>query len=148
MINYNIPQLLSKQMDEKSAVAKVDSLQQMAGTLSYPDRTRFIDQQCLHYITRSPIAYLSLHLKGVFRFFLDHGRWDLYTFFTGINLDQNAFNTLQNSYDHGGISSATSYLSSFPKAVVTYLLLVFILNLLLLIFFIRFLFNNEILKST
>lgn len=147
MINYNIPQLLSKQMDEKSAVAKVDSLQQMAGTLSYPDRTRFIDQQCLHYITRSPIAYLSLHLKGVFRFFLDHGRWDLYTFFTGINLDQNAVNTLQNSYDHGGISSATSYLSSFPKAVVAYLLLVFILNLLLLIFFIRFLFNNEILKS-
>lgn len=147
MINYNIPQLLSKQIDEKSAFAKVDSLQQMAGTLSYPDRTRFIDQQCLHYIAQSPIAYLSLHLKGVFRFFLDHGRWDLYTFFTGINLDQNAINTLKQSYDHGGISSATSYLNSFPKAVVAYLLIVFILNLLMLIFFIRFLFNKEILKS-
>ena len=88
MINYNIPQLLSKKMEEKSAVAKVDSLQQLAGTLSYPDRTKFIDQQCLHLIIQSPFAYLSLHLKGVFRFFLDHGRWDLYTFFTGINLDR------------------------------------------------------------
>ncbi len=147
MINYNIPQLLSKKMDDKSAIAKVDSVQQLAGTLSYPDQTKFIDQQCLHFIAQSPITYLSLHLKGVFRFFLDHGRWDLYTFFTGVNLDQNTITTLQKSFDSGGISSATSYIISFPKAIVAYLLLVFIMNLLLFIYFMRFLFNKYISKS-
>ena len=111
------------------------------------DRARFIDQQCLHWILESPLSYFELHIKGVFRFFLDHGRWDLYTFLTGVNLEQTSSTSLQKSYNENGLMGATNYIYSFPKVIIGYLLLVFFMNIILLISFIRFLFLKEITKT-
>lgn len=147
LINYNMPALLSRSVGEKTAVAMVDSIQQIAETFSYHDRAKFIDQQCFHWILNAPIDYFSLHFKGFFRFFLDHGRWDLYAFLNGVSTDQNNLNSMQKSYDKQGLSGANSYINTFPKGVIIYLLLVFIMNVILLISFLRFLFIRDISKG-
>jgi hypothetical protein len=143
MINYNMPQLLSKRMTETEAKAKIDSVENYASQLSYAQRSRYIDQQCLIWIKEAPLAYLSLHLKGFFRFFLDHGRWDLNAFVKGQgNIENQA--GIDSAYRKYGMRGASEYASKFPLLLIGYLLLVVIVNGILLFSFIRFLLMKSI----
>ncbi|CAN5464416.1 hypothetical protein BH11BAC2_BH11BAC2_18260 [soil metagenome] len=145
MINYNIPALLNLKQDQSITQTEIDSIQSIAATLNYPERARFIDQQCFLWIKKQTVQYIGLHFKGIISFFLDHGRWDLYQFFTGKTDEFNAVN-LRSVYTKDGMSGALHYIMGFSSLLVLYLALTILMNFILLICFIRFIFLHSVPK--
>ncbi|MEX0980771.1 MAG: hypothetical protein WD577_03685 [Bacteroidales bacterium] len=85
-------------------------------------------------------GYALFHLKGMVRFFVDPGRFDLYNFF-GIEKQQGK--GFLYHLNQGGLKGAWSYFISQPVLVVIALALIALVNLLRLFGFLAFLFNRS-----
>jgi hypothetical protein len=116
--------------DARQTIGKIDSISQ---TLSFPEANRYIEEQCFGIIKDNWLAYGIYHLRGVFFFFIDPGRYDIYQFF-------------EISQDHGffryitiyGLPGILKLLKEIPLAILVTLGLIFTFNIFLfmaLIFF-------------
>lgn len=81
LINYNIPPLLRKEMGETAARREIDSVQYLASGKIYSDKSRLIRKYSISKIADAPFTYSGLHLKGLFNFFFDSGRWEWRRYF-------------------------------------------------------------------
>ena len=83
---------------------------------------------CVAQIRRFPLAYLRFHLQGVGHFFLDPGRFDLYTFFGW--QAPTAGQGLTAAFSAGGYAAAWQYLRAQGPGILLLLLLVALANAL------------------
>lgn len=81
LINYNIQALLEQEYGRIESLRILDSLQNAVAAKSYKDRSHEIDQFSYTLIRQHPVNYFFLHCKGVLRFFIDTGRWELNHYF-------------------------------------------------------------------
>jgi hypothetical protein len=123
MINYNIPAVLNLHYDKAQTAQVMDSIQNFASTLSYAERTRFIDHVSIDIIQKDISGSIYLQLKGALMFFLDPGIWDLNYFFNGNSENKNLY---------------------FRAFLLLYKYFMVIINLLIFISIFRFAFLKEI----
>ncbi len=81
MINYNVYLLTEEIKGPEKAFAEIDSVQKAATMLPYPEQVELISSFCLNRIGEHPFRYMSLHLYGAWRFFMDPCNWELNHFF-------------------------------------------------------------------
>lgn len=83
LLNYNMPHLLDVVYGPEASAAMMEELQaEMTGQSYQIQRSmanQFVRQQVQHHFP----AYLMIHLKGMFKFFIDAGRWELELIFSG-----------------------------------------------------------------
>jgi hypothetical protein len=123
MINYNVPAVLNLHYDKTLTAQVMDSIQNFASTLSYPERARFIDNVSIDIIKKDISGAIYLQLKGALLFFLDSGSWDLNYFFNGSSGNKSLY---------------------FKAFLLLYKYFMVIINLLILISIFRFSFLKEI----
>lgn len=134
MINYNIPALIEQQQGREKAVLIIDSLQNAVSGLPYAERVDVIDSFCWKLILAAPVDYFLLHMKGLIRFFLDTGRWEIRNYFQP-DIHWQSLN------DAGG---SVEYLKQWSTAAIAYQIYCVVINLLLIYALIRFAFNKTI----
>lgn len=88
---------------------------------------RTIQAGCVEILTENPGKYLVYHVKGMINFFLDPGRFDLYTFF---QIESSQGGGLFDAYSSDGYAGIWAYLKKQPVAILFLLLLVTLLNAL------------------
>ena len=82
LLQYTTTHLLTSVEGPERAVAMTDSLLYASlATGSYAEHVSMIKSGCYAWIGEHPGAYLSLHLRGMAVFFLDPGRFDIWSFF-------------------------------------------------------------------
>jgi hypothetical protein len=132
MINYNIPALLEQRVSREEAAFIIDSLQNSVSGLTYAERAEEIDTYSRNLIQEAPLDYFLLHIKGMLRFFMDTGRWELRNYFQ-----------LQISWQSlGEAGGSAQYLKQWSPSAIVYQIYCVIINLLLLYALIRFAFNK------
>ncbi len=77
LINYDMPKLLSRRMTAEQATDSITWWQKQTEGLHYAQRALVIDSVCRTWIAQDRMGYTIIRLKGLARFFIDGGRWDL-----------------------------------------------------------------------
>ena len=85
-------------------------------------------------------GYALFHLKGMIRFFIDPGRFDIYNYF---GIERESGKGFLYHLNEGGLKGAWRYFISQPVLVIILLLLIALVNLLRLFGFLAFLFNRS-----
>lgn len=89
-----------------------------------------------------PVVFAGLSVFGTIRFFVDPGRWDVYTFFSE-KPEENP-EGFWGRWKNGGMKAAWDYVKSFPPAAVLFFSLAVLFNMLMATCFILFLLNPNI----
>ena len=83
MINYNVHEVLEYSYGEKQAAVFVSAMQDSASQkINYSQQAAFLQQEINKVLIEHPLSFAWIETKGVLRFFIDHCRYDLETFFT------------------------------------------------------------------
>lgn len=85
--------------------------------------------------------YLSYQMKGFANFFLDPGRFDVFTYLK-INPDNNK--GLQNAFLYEGYKGIFKYYLNLPLPILTYLTLIMLMNIIFIISLIFFIFEKKV----
>jgi hypothetical protein len=85
-------------------------------------------------------GYALFHLKGMIRFFIDPGRFDLYNFF---GIEKERGKGFLYHLNEGGVKAAWRHLLRQPVIIIAWLAMIALLNLLRLAGFLAFLFNRN-----
>jgi hypothetical protein len=138
LLQYNAYYSLVNSEGLDIAEQRVNQITDIADTMShYPDRYAFIQSSTMDIMAAHFPAYLKLHTKGMFNFFIDPGRFDLYSFL-GIEEREGKGKGLLYHYSESGYKGIFTYLSLQPIALLIWLLLIAALNGLKLLAAIRF----------
>lgn len=92
-----------------------------------------------------PVRFTFLQLNGMLQFFIDHGRWDMESFF--INPTYTQHEGWKSAWQKKGLSGIMNYIKSFGYIKFIYLTITLLVNIILSILFLRFLTNKSIDKS-
>ena len=143
MINYNVYlTLLQKNTPTQADSILADVYKQADAKGTYREYSEFIEGENMRLIKANIGSYFWLETKGIFNFFIDHGRFDLYCFFSMPPKEN--MNGIAYYYQQDGINGAVQYLKQFPLLLLIYLPLICLVNLFITICFILFLFNRKI----
>jgi len=143
MVNYNVYLTLAQKYSPDSAntiLADINKTALMKGT--YKDFAQYIEDENTRIIKENLPTYIWLETKGIFNFFTDHGRFDMYSFFS-LPPEEN-MNGLYWFYSHYGIKGVQQYLSQFPIGLIIYLPIIVLVNIFITLCFLLFLFNRKI----
>jgi dolichyl-phosphate-mannose-protein mannosyltransferase len=108
----------------------------------YKEYHEYLMQENYQLLWKYKVAFVLLSVKGVFQFFLDPGRWDLYSFFYEIPVENP--DGMYFYFKKNGIKGALDYLSHFPWALFLYMVVCVLINLFILLMFIAFLTDKTI----
>lgn len=140
LLHYNMAFFLQKQHGLAYADSVEKAIETQAGLQpTFRKQQEYINQACTRILTKNLWPYLQFHLKGVVHFFLDPGRFDLYTF---LNLQSQNAEGLLTIFSSKGYAGVINYLRTQPILILFYLVLIFIFNAIRLVFFIRSCFLN------
>lgn len=103
--------------------------------------SRCIDDEAISVIKKDPVAYGVFHLKGMIRFFIDPGRFDIYNFF---GIEEESGRGLLYRINNEGVRGAFSYLLEQPAVIIIWLMLIAFFNLVKAVGFLFFLFNRKV----
>jgi hypothetical protein len=109
---------------------------------SYKAYCEYVESSNAKIIKDNLPTYLWLETKGIFNFFIDHGRFDLYSFFDAPPTEN--MNGMPWYYRQEGIKGVLNYLSQFPIGLLVYLPIICLVNVFIAICFIFFLFNKKV----
>lgn len=144
LLQYNAYYSLVNSEGVDFAEQKINRITDIADTMShYPDRYAFIQSSAMEIMAAHFPAYLKLHAKGMFNFFIDPGRFDLYSFL-GIEEREGKGKGLLYQYSESGYKGIFTYLSQQPVFLLIWLLLIAAGNGLKLLAAIRFGFLQSI----
>ncbi len=130
LLQYNTYYSLLSDEGTAYADSVVDGIAYQADEMAdYAARESFIQTQCLHHLSAHKWAYFKLHLKGIGNFFIDPGRFDLYTFL-GREKREGKGRGLLYYYSKEGYTGIFSYLKLQPLGLVFLLVLIAIFNLI------------------
>ncbi len=143
MANYNVYLTLMQNHSPAEADKILDDVYKAAGTKdNYKQYSEYIEAGNSRIIRENLPAYLWLETKGVFNFFVDHGRFDMYCFFAEPTTEN--MNGATYYFSRDGIKGMQDYLSQFPLGLLIYLPIITLVNLLIALCFLLFLFNNKV----
>ena len=142
LIDYNLYYFLMKEEGEEFAQATLDSIRGNCNMESdFSKKASCLSEAATSYFRKDIIDYGVFHLKGMARYFIDPGRFDLYHFF---NVEPTGGKGFLHHLNKGGISAALNYLMEQGITMILLLLLIAFFNLLRLIGFVLFLFNRRV----
>lgn len=127
LMQYSAQNLLISLHGQETGTALADSI--WFAAKRQPDfaaQERFLQQECTAVIRAHPLRYAALHLKGMANFFLDPGRFDLYTFFGWQRAD--APQGLLAAFSQNGYAGIWAYLRQQQPAVLLLLMLILAAN--------------------
>ncbi|MBN1155344.1 hypothetical protein JXB12_10545 [candidate division KSB1 bacterium] len=137
LLNYNVRYLLTKKYGSDEANERIAQIETEAGRgdnyKAFYDR---IQDEAIRIIKQHPVEYGIYHIKGMFNFFLDPGRFEIYHY---LQIDQTT--SLMKLYHEKGYSGIYHYIKTMPVSIVLYLSVMFIVNSILFILFILFIIN-------
>ncbi|MEL7534532.1 MAG: hypothetical protein AAFN10_24715, partial [Bacteroidota bacterium] len=91
----------------------------------YGESQRYLQAACFEVINQHKGDYIFFHLKGMFNFFIDPGRFDLYHFFGWETVGGEG---LQIAFSRGGYGGVLNYLADQPLGRLIFLLLIALAN--------------------
>ena len=140
LVDYNLYYFLMNRDGEEAARAAKEQIYATCGEeKEYAKRAGCLTESATAVIREDLKGYTLFHLKGMARFFVDPGRFDLYNFF-GIEREKGA--GFLYHLNEGGVKAAWRYLLNQPVMIIAWLAMIALLNLLRLAGFLAFLFNK------
>ncbi|MFK7925296.1 MAG: hypothetical protein AB8H47_25295 [Bacteroidia bacterium] len=142
LLQYTTYNLLQNTYGSDVALHKADSI--LFASLDIPDYSesqRYLQGACFEVINEHKSEYLFFHLKGMFNFFIDPGRFDLYHFFGWETVGGEG---LQIAFSRGGYKGVLSYLAEQPLGRMAFLLLIALANAIKLLSLLIFPFLKRI----
>ena len=115
MVNYNVYLTLAQKYSPDSANSIIANISKAAtAKASYKDFAQYIENENNRIIKENLPTYVWLETKGIFNFFTDHGRFDIYSFFS--SPPEENMNGMYWHYSHYGINGVKQYIDR--KSVV------------------------------
>lgn len=140
LLQYTTTNLLVDVYGEKEGIHKADSILYLS--LSQPDyhsEQALLQSACFTVIGDNLGAYTRMHIKGVANFFLDPGRFDLWSFF---QLPPPETGFLQ-TFSEKGYAGILNGLLKLPLGWLLFLMLVLLANLVKITGLLFFLWNRR-----
>jgi len=138
LLQYNAYYTLVNSEGAEAAEQKINAITDRADQMEvYAERWNFIQSEAVEIITANLPAYLLLHAKGVVNYFIDPGRFDLYTFL-GKEKREGKGKGLLYHYSEDGYKGIFTYLAKQPLLILAWLLLIALANVVKLLALIRF----------
>ena len=142
LLHYNSYFLLQSLHGEQYADSTVSAINAQAASLpDFKQQQQYINQAANTIIFDNLFAYAKFHMKGIFTFFLDPGRFDLYSFF-GINRQDSVFLTHFSSSNFNGM---IGFLKTQPLILLLLLGIIAFFNGIKSLAFFLFCLNRKIL---
>ena len=141
LVDYNLYYFLMDRDGEDSARAVKEQIYATCDAQKdFKAQSECLTDSVTAVIREDLKGYALFHLKGMARFFVDPGRFDLYNFF---GIEKERGKGFLYHPNEGGFRAAWRYFLSQPVLVVIALLLIALVNLLRLFGFLAFLFNKS-----
>ena len=118
VVNYNLRMLLTALHGPARSAVLIDSLQNEMRDKPYPIQAAISEQYLRQQLTEHLPVYLKIHVTGMFRFFIDPGRWELEVWKNGWEKSENP-PSLSEAFQKGGIQEL---LHTGGKSIVTFTL--------------------------
>ncbi|MEM6347100.1 MAG: hypothetical protein AAF927_24665 [Bacteroidota bacterium] len=126
LLQYTTYNLLQNTYGPELALHKADSILYASLEITdYGESQRYLQGACFAVINQHKGEYVFFHLKGMFNFFVDPGRFDLYHFFGWETVGGEG---LQIAFSRGGYRGVLNYLADQPLARLIFLLLIALAN--------------------
>ena len=143
LLYYNANYLLQAQ-NPAQAEALIDSARARSESQpTFKARQEFMGRTGTEVLLNYPFAYAVFHAKGVFNFFIDPGRFDLYSFF-GPEVTGTGTEGFLTGFSKNGYAGVGSYLKKQPLGLIFLLLVAGLTGLAGLVFLVLFAFNHPI----
>lgn len=138
LLQYNVYYTLLSVHAEPYASEVVDGIAARADSMQdYRQRVSYLQDTCKAVLGAQAGAYAKLHFRGVFNFFLDPGRFDLYHAFGYDDAGVKSSGLLY-QFSRGGYSAVWTYLKEQPIGLLGLLGLVLLANAIRLLLFAAF----------
>ena len=143
LVSYNVYYFLMNQEGKATADEVINDIYKKSNVIdNYGKQMDFLSGSARKVIMERPFAYGWFHIKGMFRFFIDPGRFDLVNFIHSSETGKNGFLYYLNT---GGISGALRFLFSGGMGGLSLLLIfIFLTNLVKLAGLVLFAFNRQV----
>lgn len=140
LIDYNTKYFLFNSKGSEFADKWIDSIKHKSNLIiDYKEKNEFIKNECSKIIKENLIPYSLFHSKGFIGFFIDPGRFDLVEFFQ-LNTGEMGFLHYLSKKDFNGLFQL---LINQNPLILIFLPIGILINLLLLILFIKSLSRKE-----
>jgi Dolichyl-phosphate-mannose-protein mannosyltransferase len=123
---------------------KSDSIYDVARTTSndLKEFSSSMRSEFIKIVKENPVKVSLLQLNGMLQFFIDHGRWDMESFFvSSVYMQTKGW---QYEWQNNGLSGLWKYLKSIGIIKTIYLLSIIIVNILLAFTFFKFLLTKDV----
>jgi hypothetical protein len=138
MFQYNVGSFLTFYKGERYSENFIDSTSAIVDrNPALKDKIKIIDHASGNVLKSNIFQYSLYHLKGLFPFFLDPGRYDIYYFFKIPNPNNWGFWYFTNKY--GTVKGALAFFKKLNLLIMTILTIIVLGNLLKLYLLIKFL---------
>ncbi|MEM6805694.1 MAG: hypothetical protein AAF696_30125, partial [Bacteroidota bacterium] len=139
LIQYPVAYVLEREIGKDAADAKIDDIHEKGRAEgSFAAEQTYWAREIKEILLRYPLTYVGLHAKGMFNFFLDPGRFDLYHVFEISNSEG-----LMAIFGKKGYKGIFSYLSRQPIFLLICLGGIFLLNMIKLLAFLYMMFQKK-----
>lgn len=126
---------------EKANIYFDDQVQKADSIKSYPEKQRYLEETSKQVIKENLIGYGWFHFKGMLRFFIDPGRFDISNFF---GLEGNSSSGFFERLNTEGLKGVINYLFQQNLFLIVALFLIALVNLIKVAGLILFLTSKQI----
>ncbi len=126
MINYNVYEVLEHDLGKEKAIVAIGRMQEAAAVKkNYPEQATYLQQEINKVLIKHPLAFAWIEMKGVMRFFLDHSRYDIESFFYQIPSQETSW---WDSYTANGWKGMINHFKNYNMWNIIYLSLSVLVN--------------------
>lgn len=127
LLNYTAYHFAMKNHNSQYADSLVNDIITKSNSFNkYSEKNIFIQNKSINYLSDNIYSYSLFHIQGIINFFVDPGRFDLYTFF---NIDSSNNNSMLHAYSEHGYKGIWLYIREQPVLFVIYFFLILIFNI-------------------
>ncbi len=131
MINYNVYEVMENVLGKEKAAVAIDRIQKSAAIkTSYAEQATFLQQEISKVLIQHPLAFAWIEMKGIMRFFLDHSRYDMESFFSQIPSQETSW---LDSYTANGWKGMINHFKNYNVWYFIYLAISVVANVFLLL---------------
>ncbi|MEO0294049.1 MAG: hypothetical protein ABIN61_07515 [candidate division WOR-3 bacterium] len=142
LLNYNLYYFLINKKGEDFANKTIEEIDKKVENMSYREKNKYIKEIAIKILLKEHLpSYSIFHLKGIFCFFLDPGRFDLQSFF---GFKKARGKGLFYQYSKFGLRGVFSYLKEQSIFLILLLIPILFFNLLKFLSLFFFFFNKKI----
>ncbi len=137
--DYNLRYFQTYKYGSEYALMVEDTIRQAADRAeTYPERIDIIGSMSMERLKKDALDYSKFHLVGIPKFFLDPGRFDMFTFF---NFDPSKISEVGflRHLSEGGVEGAIEFLKTQPPMIIVLFHGILFVNLFKFMGFIWFL---------